>query len=117
MIVVLFEAVLAEHQQTAYLDAAAALRPLLERIEGFVSIERFESLSQPGRLLSLSYWHNEAAVVAWRNVEAHRCTQAQGRSTMFTDYRIRVACVFRDYGMHDRDQVPQDSLHAHARPR
>ncbi len=117
MIAVLFEVVLAEHQQTAYLDAAAALRPLLERIDGFVSIERFESLSQPGRLLSLSYWRDEAAVTTWRNVEAHRCTQAQGRSTMFTDYRIRVACVIRDYGMHDRGQAPQDSLNAHASPR
>lgn len=117
MIAVLFEVVLADGQQSAYLDAAAALRPLLERIDGFVSIERFESLSQPGRLLSLSYWRDEAAVAAWRNVEAHRCAQAQGRSTMFTDYRIRVACVIRDYGMGDRGQAPQDSLHVHARPR
>lgn len=117
MIAVLFEVVLNDGQQDAYLDAAAALRPLVERIDGFVSIERFQSLSQPGRLLSLSYWRDEVAVAAWRNVEAHRHTQAQGRSGMFADYRIRVASVRRDYGMHQRTQAPQDSLAAHAGPR
>jgi heme-degrading monooxygenase HmoA len=96
-----------------YLQIAAALRPALARIDGFVSIERFESLSTPGRLLSLSFWRDEAAIAAWRRLEAHRGAQATGRDEVFADYRLRVAHIVRDYGLHDRDQAPADSREAH----
>jgi heme-degrading monooxygenase HmoA len=82
-------------------------------MEGFVSIERFQSLSEPGRILSLSFWRDEAAVARWRQVEAHRDTQQLGRAQLFSDYRLRVAAVVRDYGFHDRQQVPLDSQRRH----
>ena len=113
MIAVIFEGAPAEGQGGVYLDLAAALRPQLDQIDGFVSIERFESLSQPGKLLSLSFWRDEAAVTAWRNRPAHRATQAKGRSGVFADYRLRVAEVLRDYGLDDRGQAPADSRAAH----
>lgn len=115
MIAVLFEVSIKPGQQQAYLDAAAALRPELEHLDGFISIERFESLTQPGRLLSLSWWRDEAAIAQWRNLEAHRQTQSLGRREIFADYRIRVAQVLRDYGMHKREQAPLDSWRAHHR--
>jgi heme-degrading monooxygenase HmoA len=113
MIAVIFEAVPAEDGRQAYLDTAAALRPLLERIDGFLSIERYESLSQPGKILSLSFWRDEAAVRAWRKLEVHRRAQARGREHIFADYRIRVAEVLRDYGMEQREQAPEDSRQIH----
>jgi heme-degrading monooxygenase HmoA len=113
MIAVIFEVLPKEGQRDAYLDAAAALRPLLERIDGFISVERFESLSQPGKVLSLSFWRDEDAVRRWRNTEQHRRTQAAGRGTIFADYRLRVAQVSRDYGMRERDEAPEDSRRAH----
>ena len=113
MIAVIFEAQPQPDRKDAYLDAAASLRPLLANIDGFISIERFESLSQPGRLLSLSFWRDEAAVREWRNVELHRRIQAAGRESIFADYRLRVAEVLRDYGMNDRAQAPKDSRSAH----
>lgn len=109
MIAVIFEAEPAHGQREDYLDAAAALRPLLDGIDGFVSIERFESLTTPGKVLSLSFWRDEAAVAAWRDLEAHRRTQAAGRAGVFADYRLRVAAVIRDYGLNERDQAPADS--------
>jgi heme-degrading monooxygenase HmoA len=109
MIAVIFEAEAREGERQAYLDTAAALRPLLERVPGFISIERFESLSQPGKLLSLSFWRDENAVSEWRNLPMHRAAQAAGREQIFADYRLRVASVLRDYGMTDREQVPEDS--------
>lgn len=106
MIAVIFEVLPhAEHRQ-AYLDTAANLRPHLEQIDGFVSVERFESLSQPGKLLSLSFWRDEAAVQQWRTLEMHRQAQVAGREYLFADYRLRVAEVRRDYGLHERDQAP-----------
>ena len=114
MIAVIFEAQPHPGRRDAYLDAAARLRPLLEKIDGFVSIERFESLTTPGRILSLSFWRDEEAVRAWRNVEEHRRIQAAGRQSIFADYRLRVAAVIRDYGMNDRAQAPEDSRRAHA---
>ncbi|HJV51233.1 MAG TPA: antibiotic biosynthesis monooxygenase [Noviherbaspirillum sp.] len=114
MIAVIFEALPHAQQKQAYLDAAAALRPHLEQIDGFLSIERFESLAQPGKLLSLSYWRDEEAVRQWRNLEMHRAVQARGRASIFADYRLRVAQVTRDYGLHDREQAPADSQRAHA---
>lgn len=113
MIAVIFEVMPhAEHKQD-YLDAAAMLKPHLQEIDGFISIERFESLAQAGKILSLSYWRDEAAVQQWRNLEVHREVQAAGRKTIFADYRLRVAHVLRDYGMHERDQAPVDSRRVH----
>jgi len=113
MIAVLFEAWPAVGEQDNYLDLAAALRPALDRIDGFLSIERFESLAELGKLLSLSYWRDETAVAAWRNTPAHRVTQGKGRDGVFRDYRLRIAEVTRDYGMTDRDHAPSDSRAAH----
>ena len=113
MIAVLFEAWPAPGQQSRYLDLAAALRVELDRIDGFLSIERFESLAEPGKLLSLSFWRDEAAVSAWRNTAVHRATQAEGRRRVFSAYRLRIASIVRDYGMTDRAQAPVDSRAAH----
>lgn len=113
MIAVLFEAWPAEGQRDHYLALAAALRAELEAVDGFISIERFESIATPGKLLSLSFFRDEAAVAAWRNTRAHRATQARGRGGVFADYRLRVAQVVRDYGMTERAQAPADSRGAH----
>jgi len=113
MIAVIFEAVPAPGQKDAYLDAAARLKPLLAGIDGFISIERFESLAQPGKILSLSFWRDEEAVASWRNVEAHRGIQAAGRASIFADYRLRVASVIRDYGKNERAEAPEDSRRVH----
>lgn len=113
MIVVIFEVIPHEGKQDAYLDAAARLRPILEKMDGFISVERFESLTQPGKLLSLSFWRDEQAVRQWRNVEEHRRIQEAGRKSMFKDYRLRVAEVLRDYGLEERAQAPEDSRAAH----
>lgn len=113
MIAVIFEAEPGSSQRQAYLDAAAQLRELLHAMPGFISIERFESLTQPGKLLSLSFWKDEESVKSWRNLEAHRAVQTAGRERIFTDYRLRVAHVVRDYGMTRREQAPEDSRIAH----
>lgn len=106
MIAVIFEGSAAEGRQGDYLDAAATLRPLLAGLDGFISIERFESLTTPGKLLSLSFWRDEAAVAAWRENARHRAAQTAGRTGIFSGYRLRVAAVIRDYGLDDRDQAP-----------
>jgi heme-degrading monooxygenase HmoA len=113
MIAVIFEVELAEGRMDAYLALAAALRAELEGIDGFLSVERFQSLSVPNRMVSLSFFRDEAAVRAWRNTAAHRATQARGRAGIFADYRLRVASVIRDYGMFDRADAPADSLAVH----
>jgi heme-degrading monooxygenase HmoA len=113
MIAVIFEAVPHAGQQQVYLDAAAALRPQLDPVPGFISIERFVSQTTPGKLLSLSFWRDESSIQAWRNLEAHRAIQAAGRERIFADYRLRVAAVLRDYGMSRREQAPDDSRIAH----
>lgn len=113
MIAVIFEVWPAEGHERQYLDLAAALRSELDGIDGFISIERFQSLTEPGKLLSLSFWRDEEAVRAWRNIAAHRAAQAKGRAGVFRDYRLRVAGVMRDYGMTDRSQAPADSRVAH----
>ena len=111
MMAVIFEVQPAPGQQDAYLQAAAALRPLLEQVDGFISIERFQSLTEPSRLLSLSFWRDEEAVARWRQMEADRHTQRLGRASIFRDYRLRVAAVVRDYGMHDRsNSMPASTL-------
>lgn len=113
MIAVIFEVLPHPERRHAYLEAAAKLRPLLAQVDGFISIERFESLTQPGKILSLSYWRDEEAIRQWRNIEEHRRTQDAGRRIIFAGYRLRVAQVMRDYGMTDRLEAPQDSLEAH----
>jgi heme-degrading monooxygenase HmoA len=109
VIAVIFEVEPNDGRRQAYLDIAAALKPRLAEIDGFVSIERFESLSQPGKLVSLSFWRDEAAVAAWRGLEAHRRAQTAGRAEVFADYRLRVASVLRDYSMTGRAEAPADS--------
>ena len=113
MIAIIFEVWPADGRRQEYLDIAASLRPLLEEIDGFISIERFESLAEPGKILSLSCFRDEQAVAEWRALEAHRKAQARGRAAIFKNYRLRVAGVIRDYGMFDRDQVPVDSRTVH----
>jgi heme-degrading monooxygenase HmoA len=113
MIAVIFEVWPKPGHKQRYLDLAAELRPLLDTIDGFISIERFESLYEPGKMLSLSFFRDEAAVSAWRNLEPHRHAQALGRAEIFSDYRLRIAGVIRDYGMSERAQVPADSRSKH----
>ena len=114
MIAVIFEVWPAEGKTDAYLDIAGELRPMLEGIDGFISIERFESLVEPGKYLSLSFWRDEEAVAAWRRTQEHRDAQAAGRGGVFRDYRLRVAAVLRDYGMtKHREEAPADSREAH----
>ncbi|WP_425073873.1 antibiotic biosynthesis monooxygenase family protein [Sagittula sp. S175] len=112
MIAIIFEVIPAEGKQDAYLDIAATMRPLVEQVEGFISVERFQSLTNPGKLLSISFFEDEAAVDRWRALEKHRAAQSAGRNALFDDYRLRVAHVLRDYGKHDRAEAPADS-HAH----
>ncbi|MBC2769091.1 antibiotic biosynthesis monooxygenase family protein [Pusillimonas minor] len=108
MITVIFEVWPAENKANQYLDIAASLRQDLEKIDGFISIERFESLTTKGKYLSLSFWRDEEAVRTWRNQDKHRMAQNMGRNGIFANYRLRVASVLRDYGMHERAQVPKD---------
>jgi heme-degrading monooxygenase HmoA len=113
MIAVIFEVWPKPEHRQEYLDLAAELKPILETIDGFISVERFESLTQKGKILSVSFFRDEAAVAAWRNVAEHRKSQGKGRATIFENYRIRIASVIRDYGMNDRAQVPKDSRAIH----
>jgi heme-degrading monooxygenase HmoA len=113
MIAVIFEVIPAPGRKQEYLDLAAKLRPDLEKVDGFVSIERFESLTEKGKILSLSIWRDEDAVKRWRQFEAHRVAQAKGRGGIFADYRLRVASVMRDYGMFERAEAPADSRARH----
>ena len=106
MIAVIFEVAPAPGQNEPYLDTAAGLRPLLDEIEGFISVERFQSLTNPGKLVSLSFFENEEAVRRWRETAEHRAAQSAGRSGVFADYRLRVASVIRDYSLHNRKEVP-----------
>ena len=113
MIAVIFEVRPKPEHKQEYLDIAAGLRPILETIDGFISIERFESLTEKGKLLSLSFFRDEEAVAAWRNIPQHRETQAKGRARIFDNYRLRIAGVVRDYGLTDRAQAPKDSRATH----
>ncbi|HKL04444.1 MAG TPA: antibiotic biosynthesis monooxygenase [Roseovarius sp.] len=114
MIAVIFEVEPADGRKQEYLDIAAEMRPMLDDVEGFMSVERFQSLTDPRRLLSLSFFEDEAAVVRWRTLSAHRGAQKKGRSGVFDNYRLRIASVIRDYGMFDRDEAPTDSRKEHA---
>ena len=113
MIAVIFEVIPAPGRKAAYLDIAAQMRPLAEGIDGFISVERFQSLTDPDKLLSISFFRDEAAVDEWRALTAHRAAQAKGRGGIFADYRLRVAHVLRDYGLTDRAEAPADSRAAH----
>ena len=106
MFAVIFEVHLKPGKKEEYLTLAASLRPELEKIDGFLSIERFSSLSTEGKLLSISFWRDEQAVTTWREQEQHRQAQSEGKAHIFADYRIRVAQVARDYGMVNRAEVP-----------
>ncbi len=113
MIAVIFEVELHTAFKQDYLDIAASLKPMLSQIDGFISIERFQSLIDPDKLLSLSFWRDEQAILQWRTLEAHRLAQQQGRTLIFKDYRLRIADVSRDYGMQQRVQAPLDSQAFH----
>lgn len=113
MIAVIFELWPAEGRRDDYLGLAASLRPALETIDGFVSVERFQSLADPAKLLSLSIFRDEAAVAAWRDMPDHRAAQSAGRAAILADYRLRVAAVLRDYGRDERDEAPGDSRRLH----
>lgn len=114
MIAVIFEVVPArDGGRERYLEIAASLRPVLEQVDGFISVERFQSLTDPDKVLSLSFFRDEEAVRAWRNLESHRAAQAKGRGEVFSDYRLRIAEVSRDYGMTERGEAPADSRAVH----
>jgi len=113
MIAIIFEVEPAEGHRDAYLDIAAKLKPELEKIDGFISVERFQSITNPGKMLSLSFFRDEDAIKHWRNLESHRRAQAAGRGGVFAGYRLRVAQVLRDYGLTEREEAPGDSRDAH----
>src|ERR1700761_8388881 len=113
MIAVIFEVWPAEGHRDDYLAIAAWLRDDLARIDGFLSVERFQSLAEPTKLLSLSFWRDEQAVTAWRTQGYHREGQVRGRAGIFSDYRLRVASVLRDYGLNERAEAPADSKAMH----
>lgn len=113
MIAVIFEAWPHEEQYQRYLDLAAELKPLLAELDGFISVERFHSLSEPGKVLSLSFWRDEEAIQRWRALELHRAAQSVGRKQVFNDYHLRIAPVVRDYSLKDRAQAPSDSRQTH----
>lgn len=116
MIAVIFEVIPYVGERHRYLDLAGELRSDLEKIDGFISIERFESLTMRGKILSLSFFRDEEAVRAWRNLEAHRAAQKAGRNGIFADYRLRIGHVIRDYGMVERAEAPEDSRQVHMSP-
>ena len=110
MIAVIFEVEPKEGKLDPYLDLAASLKPELEQVDGFISVERFRSLTTKGKYLSVSFWRDEDALTAWRRHAHHRRAQHSGRHEMFADYRLRVASVLRDYGMTERDEAPKDAM-------
>ena len=113
MVVVIFESWPKSGNMETYLDMAAALTPLVQDFDGFISIERYQSVTEEGKMVALSFWRDEAAVTSWRNVAEHRRIQEGSRKNVFDNYRLRVANVTRDYSMHEREQAPADSLEAH----
>jgi heme-degrading monooxygenase HmoA len=113
MIAVIFEVMPHPDRKSDYLDMAALMRPLVDEIDGFISVERFQSLTNPDKLLSLSFFRDEEAIADWRRLTKHRSAQSAGRKGMFTDYHLRIAHVIRDYGLFDRDEAPADSKELH----
>lgn len=113
MIAVIFEVIPHAETKQQYLDIAANLKSTLVEMDGFISVERFQSLSDSNKILSLSFWRDEAAVAHWRNTEMHRAAQGKGREQVFADYRIRIGSIVRDYGMQARNEAPVDSQQRH----
>ena len=113
MIAIIFEVEPVAAHRDAYLDIAAKLKPELEKIDGFISVERFQSITNPGKMLSLSFFRDEESVKQWRNLAVHRRSQEAGRGGLFAGYRLRVASVLRDYGLDERAQAPSDSVAVH----
>ncbi|AJF74762.1 MULTISPECIES: antibiotic biosynthesis monooxygenase [Raoultella] len=111
MIAVLFEAEVAPEGQARYLALAAELKPLLSTVDGFISIERFQSLTTPGKILSLSWWRDEQAVLAWKNNLAHREAQQEGKESIFADYQIRITRLMREYGAQKGAERGEDRGH------
>jgi heme-degrading monooxygenase HmoA len=114
MFAVIFEVIPTAEGKNEYLSIAAELKTYLSKIPGFISIERFQSLNDERKILSLSFWESEQAIAQWRNLEAHRCAQAKGRSQLFEDYRIRVGGILRDYSLHQHQHAPEDSRQTHS---
>jgi heme-degrading monooxygenase HmoA len=114
MIAVIFEVIPSEGKKAEYLEIASQLRPELDKIDGFISIERFQSLNDPEKVLSLSFWKDEESIQQWRSLEMHRWAQSKGRDGIFKDYHLRIADVKRDYGMFDRNEAPRDSKTFHS---
>jgi heme-degrading monooxygenase HmoA len=112
MIAVIFESWPRSGRGHTYLEMGASMMELVEGFDGFISIERFESVVEPGKFVALSFWRDEEAITAWRNVTEHRRIQNGSRKGVFDDYRLRVATVTRDYSMHNRTQAPADSVEA-----
>ena len=113
MIAVIFEVILNKEKTESYLQIAAKIGENLKEMDGFISVERFQSLSEPEKLLSLSFWRDEDSIKEWRNLEAHRLAQQAGRNSIFADYRLRIAQVNRDYSKTSRDEAPKDSREIH----
>ena len=113
MIAVIFEFTPAEGRFPEYLELVGRLKPELDKAEGFISLERFESITTAGKYLSLQFWRDEQCVRKWRNLQQHREAQKKGRAGVFASYRLRIAGVIRDYTMDGRSQAPADSLAAH----
>lgn len=111
MIVVLFELQAMPGQNQIYVDLVSKLTPMLEPMDGFISVECFQSTLNPEKVMSVTTWRDEESVVKWRNVDAHLSAQRAGRNKIFKDYRVRVTSVIRDYGLHEREQAPEDSLY------
>ena len=102
MMVVVFQVTMRDGRTQDYFDLAAELRPELEEIDGFISVERFQSLAEPGKYLSLSFWRDQAGIESWRAQRRHRAAQERGKREIFADFRISVAEVVRDYTLADR---------------
>ena len=113
MIAVIFEFTPADGRFSDYSDLAAGLNSIVKGFDGFISIERFQSITNPGKFVSLSFWRDEEAVRKWRNVQKHREAQARGRRGIFSAYRLRICNVIRDYGMRERGEAPKDSVAVH----
>lgn len=113
MIAVIFEFTPAEGRKQDYFDLVAGLKPELDKAEGFISIERFESITAPGKFVSLQFWRDDECVAKWRNLQQHRAAQAKGRAGIFASYRLRIAQVLRDYTREERAQAPRDSVALH----
>ena len=117
MIAVMFEVEPADGKRESYLDVAAKLRPLLEEVDGFISVERFQSITNPNKILSMSFFRDEEALKNWRTLAEHRAAQTAGRDGLFAGYRLRIGSVIRDYGLEERrEQAPEDSNQIHGCP-